>query len=122
MSIEEKIGCTNPILESFGNAKTLRNNNSSRFGKWMELLMHNGKILGASIEQHLLEKSRVVAPGKGERNYHIMYMVCEYMRRNSANPDAKWLVHMAEGRNLGYKLADYKQGTVNYLKAQKVTT
>ena len=70
--IEEQILASNPILESFGNAKTSRNNNSSRFGKWMELDMDsNGSIKGAKIVNYLLEKVRVVRQNKGERNYHV---------------------------------------------------
>mmetsp|Transcript_1090 Transcript_1090/g.1583 ORF Transcript_1090/g.1583 Transcript_1090/m.1583 type:complete len:319 (+) Transcript_1090:37-993(+) len=67
---------SNPILESLGNAKTLRNNNSSRFGKFLKLefiKQENQFILhGAAIETYLLERSRVVAQADGERNYHTM--------------------------------------------------
>jgi myosin heavy subunit len=74
--LEQKILLSNPVLEAFGNAKTLRNNNSSRFGRWTEICFsHAGQIVGASIENYLLEKSRVVEVGRGERNYHIFYQV-----------------------------------------------
>lgn len=76
--LEQKILLSNPVLEAFGNAKTLRNNNSSRFGRWTEICFsHSGQIIGASIENYLLEKSRIVEVGKGERNYHIFYQVCK---------------------------------------------
>ena len=64
----------NPILEGFGNAKTLRNNNSSRFGKWTAVnISGSGRILSANITQYLLEKSRVTFQSEGERNYHVLY-------------------------------------------------
>nr|AAC24454.2 unconventional myosin heavy chain [Tetrahymena thermophila] len=74
-AIEVKILACNPILEAFGNAKTVRNNNSSRFGKYVKIYIDktSQKINGASIDSYLLEKSRIPCPGKGERNYHIFY-------------------------------------------------
>ncbi|KAL6643249.1 hypothetical protein ACP70R_021430 [Stipagrostis hirtigluma subsp. patula] len=75
--IEYEILQTNPILEAFGNAKTLRNDNSSRFGKLIEIHFSNtGRICGAMIQTFLLEKSRVVQSAVGERSYHIFYQLC----------------------------------------------
>ena len=74
-TIDEKILQANPILESFGNAKTLKNNNSSRFGKFIKIYFNNNLINGADIDYYLLEKSRVINQSSEERNYHIFYQV-----------------------------------------------
>ena len=75
-NIEVKVLKSNPFLEAFGNAKTLRNNNSSRFGKFLKIQYLQGGIVGATMEHYLLEKARVVKPLEGERNFHIFYQLC----------------------------------------------
>ena len=67
---------SSPVLEAFGNSKTVRNNNSSRFGKMMRLhLLPSGEMAGAYVKSYLLEKSRIVAITSPERNYHIWYQI-----------------------------------------------
>ncbi|ETV99940.1 hypothetical protein H310_07960 [Aphanomyces invadans] len=76
VSLEQKVLDSNPLLESFGNAKTLRNDNSSRFGKFIEIQFDkHGKIAGAEIMNFLLEKTRIVTQSLDERNYHIFYQL-----------------------------------------------
>ncbi|XP_061621678.1 unconventional myosin-Va isoform X3 [Phyllopteryx taeniolatus] len=76
-NVEEKVLASNPIMESIGNAKTTRNDNSSRFGKYIEIGFDNRyRIIGANMRTYLLEKSRVVFQADEERNYHIFYQLC----------------------------------------------
>lgn len=76
-SVEKRVLDSNPILEAFGNAKTLRNENSSRFGKFICMQFNSfGELIGAKIDTYLLEKVRLVNQSRGERNYHIFYQMC----------------------------------------------
>ncbi len=96
-----KVLDANPVLESFGNAKTVLNDNSSRFGKFTKMLFSERKgsdtkdrsLIGAVVETYLLEKSRVCKQDKGERNYHVFYYICSQASKNpewrlgSGNPE-----------------------------------
>uniref|UniRef100_A0A3Q1H2S2 Unconventional myosin-Va n=1 Tax=Anabas testudineus TaxID=64144 RepID=A0A3Q1H2S2_ANATE len=76
-NVEEKVLASNPIMEAIGNAKTTRNDNSSRFGKYIEIGFDSRyRIIGANMRTYLLEKSRVVFQADEERNYHIFYQLC----------------------------------------------
>ncbi|KAL3516640.1 hypothetical protein ACH5RR_023542 [Cinchona calisaya] len=76
-TVEQQVLESNPVLEAFGNAKTVKNNNSSRFGKFVEIQFDkHDKISGAAVRTYLLERSRVCQVSDPERNYHCFYMLC----------------------------------------------
>ncbi|KAF5481782.1 hypothetical protein F2P56_002408, partial [Juglans regia] len=76
-TVEQQVLESNPVLEAFGNAKTVRNNNSSRFGKFVEIQFDkSGRISGAAVRTYLLERSRVCQISNPERNYHCFYLLC----------------------------------------------
>ncbi|KAJ8338766.1 hypothetical protein SKAU_G00355520 [Synaphobranchus kaupii] len=76
-NVEEKVLASSPIMEAIGNAKTTRNDNSSRFGKYIQIgFDRRYHIIGANMRTYLLEKSRVVFQAEDERNYHIFYQLC----------------------------------------------
>lgn len=81
--IKDMVLATNPLLESFGNAKTLRNNNSSRFGKYLQIHFNaQGEPVGADITNYLLEKTRVTGQIVNERNFHIFYQFTKGASQN----------------------------------------
>ena len=98
--IKDMVLATNPLLESFGNAKTLRNNNSSRFGKYLELQFNaQGEPVGANITNYLLEKSRVVGQITNERNFHIFYQFTKAASSSHRGRCCEWLdAHILMGK------------------------
>jgi myosin V len=85
---EKKVIASSPIMEAFGNAKTTRNDNSSRFGKFIQIDFNNNRhIVGGSMKTYLLGKSRLVFQAQHERNYHIFYQLCS----QSKNEDYAYL-------------------------------
>ncbi|XP_061700092.1 myosin VIb isoform X1 [Syngnathoides biaculeatus] len=88
--IDERIVEANPLLEAFGNAKTVRNNNSSRFGKFVEIHFNEkNAVVGGFVSHYLLEKSRICMQSNDERNYHIFYRLCA-----GASEDIKEKLHL----------------------------
>ncbi|KAG2460614.1 MY15B protein, partial [Polypterus senegalus] len=85
------------ILESFGNAKTILNDNSSRFGKYLHIHILNGVLVGSSLSQYLLEKSRVVFQARGERNFHIFYEMLTGLKEQQ-----KQKLHLQEAETYFY--------------------
>ncbi len=103
LSIMERVLQSNPILEAFGNARTLRNDNSSRFGKFIELgFSRAGALLGAKVQTYLLEKVRLGFHASGERNYHIFYQLLRGM-----SDEQKKKYHFHDGDTHGIELCNY---------------
>jgi len=97
-NVETRILQANPILESFGNAKTIRNNNSSRFGKYVEIFFdQRHSICGAQNTNYLLEKVRVVHQTGDERNYHVFYQLCA-----GASAEQKARYHLQDASTFNY--------------------
>ncbi|XP_036692278.1 unconventional myosin-XIX isoform X6 [Balaenoptera musculus] len=102
--IEQRILNSNPVMEAFGNACTLRNNNSSRFGKFIQLQLNRQlmgssllvpraqQMTGAAVQTYLLEKTRVACQASSERNFHIFYQICK-----GASADERLQWHLPEG-------------------------
>lgn len=91
--IEQRILNSNPVMEAFGNACTLRNNNSSRFGKFIQLQLNRAQqMTGAAVHTYLLEKTRVACQASSERNFHIFYQICK-----GASKDERLHWHLPEG-------------------------
>ena len=97
-TVEQQVLESNPLLEAFGNAKTVRNDNSSRFGKFTEIQFNaDGRISGAAIRTYLLERSRVVSVNDPERNYHVFYQLCE-----GASEEEKTALHLRPANEFRY--------------------
>lgn len=104
-SLQEKILQINPLIEGFGNARTIINDNSSRFGKYLEMLFtKQGRVTGARLSEYLLEKTRVVNQGRSERNFHIFYYLFHGLA--SSTPDNKKAFYLSIGQTYRYLTTD----------------
>jgi myosin-5 len=116
LSVMQRVLQSNPVLEAFGNARTLRNDNSSRFGKFIELgFSRAGHLLGAKTQTYLLEKVRLAFHASGERNYHIFYQLLR-----GATDEQKLKYNLREGDTGGVELPNHfhytKQGGAPHLR------
>jgi len=120
VSLEDQIVATNPILESYGNAKTSRNDNSSRFGKFIRIhFTASGKLAGCDIVSYLLEKSRITEQQEVERSYHIFYQllqpygdgICEGGLRNKCqvSNDIYDYVYVSQGKTTVASIDDNEE-------------
>lgn len=124
-TLDRQILDANPILEAFGNAKTVRNDNSSRFGKYINIYFNrNALIEGARIEQYLLEKSRIVYQMPEERNYHIFYRLLAGLTADEKArlhlTVAKDYHYLSQGNCLACEGMDDKQQFADIRRAMKV--
>lgn len=98
-NLEERILQVNPLMEAFGNAKTVINDNSSRFGKYLEMFFTTtGTVIGAKITEYLLEKSRVISQAPGEQNFHIFY----YVHDGLPSEDKNHIYHLRDNASYRY--------------------
>jgi myosin heavy subunit len=101
MESEDKVLRVNPVLEAFGNAKTIRNNNSSRFGRWMTVAFDSrAMICGSKIDNYLLEKSRVTGAAQHERNFHVFYLLL-----SGLSPEQRARLHLGRAVDYAYLTA-----------------
>ncbi|XP_023026534.2 unconventional myosin 61F [Leptinotarsa decemlineata] len=107
--VKDKLLFSNPILEAFGNAKTTRNDNSSRFGKYMDIQFNfEGNPVGGNILNYLLEKSRVISQVPGERNFHIFYQLL-----SGAGEEQLRELHLGRNHSSYYYLSNEGKGVTN---------
>ncbi|XP_064598215.1 myosin-IIIb-like isoform X2 [Liolophura sinensis] len=122
-TLEDKILQVNPLMEAFGNAKTVINDNSSRFGKYLEMIFTtSGKVIGAKITEYLLEKSRVIHQARGEQNFHIFY----YLHDGLGHDDRESRYHLKDSNYYRYldgyhtQVPDISSISVNRVKFKAI--